>query len=259
MGMPARQMHHRVAAQSLRQTTARQISLIKPDKDQRHAPALPLDQRIGGERGGQRHHRHLARRNTRLQQRRVNRPPDPQRQIPARRQRLGRGDHRRLALVHDHRIRIGAAGIDPEKNRHLSCLVLPRPFALRPCAPRGQPPKRHAHVAPRQSDRRQIPPPPKPRAPRAPASPFPLAFRAPPRYPRPAPQARGPDAAPDPPHPRSCLRWRRSRPCLGSAYVGDAAVAGHAPYGHQPQSHRALHRHVARPYCRPLPPRRVGN
>ena len=53
MSMPTRQGNDRIAAQGLGQAGAGQFGRIKADKDQRHTAALPFDQRIGGQGGGQ--------------------------------------------------------------------------------------------------------------------------------------------------------------------------------------------------------------
>ncbi len=86
------------------------IRSAKPDIDQRHAAALPLDQRVGRQRGGERSHGDLARRYTGLRQHRADRIAHANSQIGASRQRLSRGDH--LCLIADqHRVGIGAARV----------------------------------------------------------------------------------------------------------------------------------------------------
>ena len=129
MAMPTGQPDHRIAAQRLGQTAPVQIAVIEADEDQRNPAALAFDQRIGGQRGGQRHQPHLARRNPGPGQRRIHRTPDAQRQIAARGQRLGRADHPVCRLVHDHRIGIGAACVNTQKIRH-SAPRPARPFRL---------------------------------------------------------------------------------------------------------------------------------
>ncbi len=52
--MAARAEHHRVGAQSGLQPIAGKVGFGKADHDQRHAPALALDQRVGGQGGGHR-------------------------------------------------------------------------------------------------------------------------------------------------------------------------------------------------------------
>ena len=127
MAMPPGQPDHRIAAQRLGQTAPVQIAVIEADEDQRNPAALAFDQRIGGQRGGQRHQPHLARGHPGPGQRRIHRSPDSQCQVAPRGQRLGRADHPIRRLVHDHRIGIGAARVHAQKIRHIT----PRSACLR--------------------------------------------------------------------------------------------------------------------------------
>ncbi len=116
----ARTKNHRVGAERRAQAVAGKIGLGEAHHHQRHAAALPLDQRIGGERG--RHRGELDRRrvDAGLLQHRVDGTGNALRQIVAGGQRLGLGEHGAAlaaSLRPQNRVGIGAAGVDAEKER----------------------------------------------------------------------------------------------------------------------------------------------
>ena len=108
-----------IIAQRLVQRRARLGIVVKTDYHQPGAAALAFDQRVGGQRGRQRDHRHVLRANCgRTGQHRVDRRANTQCQIRARCQRLGLGQDGLRAVVEQHGIGVGATGINPQKYRH---------------------------------------------------------------------------------------------------------------------------------------------
>ncbi len=118
MMMPAGQRDHRIARQRLGQARPLQIARTEAYEDQRDAPSLALDQRVGGKRGRERDEPHVLRRDLRFGQGRIDGPADPECKIRARGQGLGPAHHALRLGIDDHRIGVGASGIDPEKKRH---------------------------------------------------------------------------------------------------------------------------------------------
>ncbi len=109
----------RIALERVAQTVPIQICLGKADIDQRHASALTFNQRIGCQCRRQRRQRDLGWRHSSLRQHRLNRFADTNRQILPGCQGFRRGKHMRL-ITDQHRIGIGSAGIDPQKQCHSS-------------------------------------------------------------------------------------------------------------------------------------------
>ena len=130
MIMPPLKEQNRIARKRLGKAMTFKITLGKPDKDKRHAPALPFDKRIRGKRRRKRRQGDIAGGYICLCQDRRHCLADPLGKIMTRRKRLGRGKH--LALVLDqNRIRIGAAGINTECYRHSPCLPVRTDHLLR--------------------------------------------------------------------------------------------------------------------------------
>ena len=74
------------------QTTAIEGVLVEPDRDEARRTTCALDQGIGGERGGQRHHLDRRRIDRGVGHGRIDRPTDPDREFVVRGGRLGLGD-----------------------------------------------------------------------------------------------------------------------------------------------------------------------
>ncbi len=96
-------------------TAAGEIVRAEADHDQRRAAALPFDQRIGGKRGRERNEADCGGGGTRSSSSTASTAPaNANRQVMPRRQRFRLGDDA-FALAEQHGVRIGAAGIDAEK------------------------------------------------------------------------------------------------------------------------------------------------
>ncbi len=118
VGVAAVQKDDRVTLQRLGQAAALHVAGVEADEDQRDAAALPLDQRIGGQRGGQRHQVDVRRPHPRRRQRRIHRAADAHRQVGPRGQGLRLAQDAVRGLVQDHGIRIGAARVHAQKEGH---------------------------------------------------------------------------------------------------------------------------------------------
>ena len=123
MGVVAAGEHDdRIVLQRLRQVGACERPLVEPDQHQAHPAALALDHRIGRKRGRQGDQRDVLRAHVMVRQHGIERIADADREVVARGQRLGGGDNA-FVFVEQDGIRVGAAGVDAEQNRHGSILI----------------------------------------------------------------------------------------------------------------------------------------
>jgi hypothetical protein len=104
----------RIGAERAAKSRALQLGPLEADQDQTRHTALPLDDRVGRERGRQADKTDLRRRAARAVQDLRQGRTDPLREVVARRRRLGRGAHR-AGRVEQHGIGEGAAGIYAER------------------------------------------------------------------------------------------------------------------------------------------------
>ncbi len=107
--------HDRVAAERRLQPVAVEVGLGEADHHQRHAAALPLDQRVGGKRGGHRHQLDGGRLDLGRPEDGVGGAGDADGQVVAGGQRLGLGQKRAARLRPgrpQHGVGEGAAGVD---------------------------------------------------------------------------------------------------------------------------------------------------
>ena len=104
-----------VVADRFSQTTTIEGVLVKADRDEARRTARALDQGVGGERGGERHHLDRRRIDRGVGHGRIDRPTDPDRELVVRGGRLRLGDDLPGALVVHDGIGVRPPGIDTQR------------------------------------------------------------------------------------------------------------------------------------------------
>ena len=96
----------------------RRGGLVEADEHQAHPPALPFDERVGGERGGERDERDAGGVDTRMLQHCLGGVVNADGEIVPGGQHLRRRHDLPRPLVVQHRVGIRAAGVDAEQGGH---------------------------------------------------------------------------------------------------------------------------------------------